>query len=81
MTCVRNFKHYQKFLLKPRPDSQKIFNKDCITVQKMKEVLKLNKPSYVGIYVLDLNNDFLYDIHYNFIKQKHGHQAKGLFII
>ena len=68
MSCVRNSNHCQKLLFKPNSDLQKIFNKDYITVHKIKEVLNLIKPTYVCIYVLDFNNDFMYDIDYNYIK-------------
>ena len=44
-----------------------------------KERLKLDKPSHVGMCILDLSYVLMYDFHYNFIKKKYGDLAKLLF--
>ena len=44
-----------------------------------KERLKLDKPSYVGMCILDLSKVLMYDFHYNFIKAKYGDLAILLF--
>ena len=35
--------------------SQKIFENDLVTIRKSKVTLKLNKPAYVGMCILDLS--------------------------
>ena len=35
--------------------SQKIFDNDLVAVRKNENTLKLNKPAYVGMYLLDLS--------------------------
>lgn len=46
---VTNAKDYQKLVSTPIFVSQKIFDKNLVTAHKIKEVLTLNKPAYVGM--------------------------------
>ena len=39
-------------------------------VNTKKEMLKLDKPSYVGMRILDLTKTLMYDFHYNYIRKK-----------
>ena len=64
-------------LTKPTFVSNKIFNENLVAIHKIKEQIKLNKPAYVGMCILDLSKTLMYDFHYNYIKQKY--KAKLLF--
>ena len=68
-----------KLASKPTFVSSKIFNENLVSVHKIKETLTLNRPAYLGMCILDLSKTLMYDFHYNFIKQKHGNNAKLLF--
>ena len=52
---------------KPTYVSCKIFNENLVAVHKIKESLLLNRPSYVGMCILDLSKTLMYDFHYNLI--------------
>ena len=44
-----------------------------------KTTIKLNKPMYLGMSILDLNKTLMYKFHYDYIKPKYGKKAKLLF--
>ena len=56
--------------------NSKIFNENLVTVDKIKETLKLDRPAYVGICILDLSKTLMYDFHYNYIKKRYNNKAK-----
>ena len=68
-----------KMTSKPTYISSKIFNENLVAVHKIKETITLNRPSYVGMVILDLSKTLMYDFHYNYIKKKYGSKAKLLF--
>ena len=71
--------HFLRQTAKPTFVSCKIFHENLVAVHMKKNFLKLDKPSYVGMCILDLSKVLMYDFHYNFIKEKYGDRAKLLF--
>ena len=71
--------HFLRQTAKPTYKGCKIFHKNLVAVNMMKRRLLLNKPSYVGMCILDLSTTLTYDFHYNFIKSKYGEKAILLF--
>ena len=71
--------HLLRQTAKPTFVSCKIFHENLVAVHMKKKILKLDKPSYVGMCILDLSKVLMYDFHYNFIKAKYGDLAKLLF--
>ena len=68
---VTNEKRLNKLSAKPNYVSSKIFNENLVAVHTKKETLLLDKPSYVGMCILDLSKTHMYDFHYNYIKKKY----------
>ena len=60
-----------KLTSKPTYISHKIFDENLVGVNTKKERLKLDKPSYVGMCILDLSKTLMYDFHYNYIRKKY----------
>ena len=79
LRLVTDEKKLLKMSCKPTYVSSKIFNENLVAVHKIKEVLTLNRPAYVGMCILDLSKTLMYDFHYNYIKKKYGDKAKLLF--
>ena len=67
---INNAEDYVKCISKLSFVSQKIFSKNFVAIHKIKPVLKLNKPMYVGFSILDLSKLFMYEYHYKYIKNK-----------
>ena len=71
--------HLLRQTAKPTYVSCKIFHENLVAVSMKKVRLKLDKPSYVGMCILDLSKVLMYDFHYNFVKEKYGDLVKLLF--
>ena len=69
MRLVNRAEDFLKYTSKPTYITPKFFGKDYAAIHKIKPVLILNKPIYVGFTVLDLSKWKMYDFHYNFIKK------------
>ena len=67
---INNAKDYVKCVSKPTFVSQKIFSKNFVAIHKIKPVLVLNKPIYVGFSILELSKLLMYDFHYGYFKNK-----------
>ena len=48
----------------------KIFSKNVVAIHKIKAVLKLNKPIYVGFSILELSKLLMHDFHYGYFLKK-----------
>ena len=64
---------------KPQFVGSKIYSENLIAIQQVKKEIELNKPIYVGLSVLDLSKLFMYQFHYDYIKDKYKNNAKLLF--
>ena len=69
ITLVTTKKQFHKWTAKPTFQRSTIFNENLTAI---KEVLKLNKPSYVGMCILDLSKTLMYNFHYNYILKKYN---------
>ena len=74
---INNAKDFQKYTSRLTYITHKIFGKYYAAIHKIKPVLMLNKPIYVGFTALGLSKWLMYDCHYNFIKKNFN--AKLLF--
>ena len=59
--------------------SHKIFNNESVAIRKNKVTLALNKPAYIGMYILELSKVLMYQFHYGYIKNKYRDGSILLF--
>ena len=71
--------HLLRQTAKPTYVSCKMFHENLVAVNMKKERLKLYKPSFVGMCILDLSKVLMYDFHYSYIKAKYNEKVKLLF--
>ena len=58
---VNNEKKYLKCTSKPSYIPHKLFDKNLVAIRKNKHALKLNKPSYTGMCILELSKVQMYN--------------------
>ena len=58
--------------------SHKIFDNDLVAIRKSKLTLKLNKPVYIEMCILELIKVLMYEFHYDYIKNKYDKKSKPL---
>lgn len=68
-----------KQVAKPQFMNQKIYSEDLVAIKQVPKEVKLCKPIYVGLAVLDLSKLHMYDFHYEYILPKYGDNATLLF--
>ena len=61
---INNGKYYVRCVSRPSFVSQKILSKNFVAVRRIKPVLTLNKPIYVGFSILELSKSLMYEFHY-----------------
>ena len=72
-------KDYLKWPSKPSYMWDKIFDNNLVAKRKNKVTLMINKPTYIGMCILELSKVFMCKFHYCYIKNKYGNNLKLLF--
>ena len=69
---VHTRKRLAKLSAKPTYKTTKIFKEDLVAVEMERAKVKLYKPCYSGMCILDLSKLAMYDFFYNYLKKKYG---------
>ena len=75
---VNDAKKAQKLINKPIFNRVKIYEENLTAFQMRKQTVKLDKPRYIGMVVLELSKLLMYDFHYNYFLKKYP-RSKLLF--
>jgi len=76
---VTNENQAAKLINRRNYKKRTIFSEDLVAIHMVKTELVFNKPIYVGMSILDLSKNLMYDFHYNYIKNKYGNKSKLMF--
>lgn len=52
-----------------------IFSEDVVAIEMQHKSIKLDKPIIIGMAVLDISKVWMYDFHYNFMKEKYAERC------
>ncbi len=76
---VTNKKDLNKLAKKPNYKRVSEFHENLAAVHMEKTTVKLYKPIYLGMSILDLSKTLMYEFHYDYVKPKWGDKSKLLF--
>ncbi len=76
---VTNKKDLNKLAKKPNYKRVSEFHENLVAVHMEKTTVKLYKPIYLGMSILDLSKTLMYEFHYDYVKPKWGDKSKLLF--
>ena len=76
---VNNGKDYLNCKSNSSDMLHKIFDNNLVPIRKSKLALKLNKPAYFWMWILDLSKVWMCNFHYDYIKNKYDSKPKPLF--
>ena len=76
---VNNEKDYLKCTSKPSYMSHKILDNNLVLVQESKLAIKLNKPAYIGMCILELGKVLMFEFYYDYVKNKCDSKSRLLF--
>ena len=73
---VKSDKRRKGLVLEPNYHSHKNFSEYLIAIEMKKTKIKMNKPIYLGMSILDISKTLTYEFWYDYIKPKYGDRAK-----
>ena len=71
-------RNYLKWTSKPNYISHKIFDNELVVIRRNKLTLTLNKTVCIGMCILELSKVLMYELHYDYIKNKYCNNARLL---
>ena len=73
---VTTNKRKNQLTSEPNYHTSKYFSENLLAIE-MKEIkVKMNKPVYLGMSILDISKTFMYEFWYDYIKPKYQDRAK-----
>ena len=65
-----------KLVSEPNYHTTKHFSENLLAIEMKKTKVKMNKPVYLGMSILDISKTLMYEFWYDYIKPKYQDRAK-----
>ena len=65
-----------KLVSEPNYHTTKRFSENLLAVEMKKTKIKMNKPIYLSVLILDISKTLMYNFWYDYFKPKYGNKAK-----
>ena len=65
-----------KLVSEPNHHTTKRFSENLLAIEMKKTKVKMNKPIYLGMSILDISKTLMYNFWYDYFKPKYGDKAK-----
>ena len=65
-----------KLVSEPNHHTTKRFSENLLAIEMKKTKVKMNKPIYLGMSILDISKTLMYKFWYDYFKPKYGDKAK-----
>ena len=69
-------KKYKKLTSDPSFKSRKIFSENLVAIHRRKVEVMLNRPTYIGMCVLELSKLCMYQFYYDTLKARYGEKIR-----
>ena len=73
---VATDKKRNKLVPEPNYHAIKWFSENLVAIEMRKTKVKMNKPIYVGMTILDIRKTLMYEFWYGYLKPKYGDKIK-----
>ena len=73
---VTTDKRRNQLVSEPNYHTPKYFSENLMAIEMKKAKVKMNKPIYLGMSILDISKTLMYRFWYNYIKPKYQDKAK-----
>ena len=76
-----------KLVSEPNYHTTKQFSENLLAIEMKKAKVKMNKPLYLGMSILDISKTLMYEFWYDYVKPKYNDKVKlcyvdrGIFVI
>ena len=65
-----------KLVSEPNYHTMKLINDNLAIIQMRKVKVKMNKPIYLGLSILEISKITMYEFWYDYVKSKYGHRVR-----